>query len=204
MDFCPPQTRDSFQRLLPRLKRGQENWLISMGSDMHFKVNNYQILKCTYLTKWITSQLFLYKALQGNPRRAEAKLGKQREGKISLGNVLWFKFYKFNNWQLFFLLKPSKLLNVLMKWVINYPCINISDREHVNYYKCSIYQVLNMELHEELPSLYNSRIVFLVSAMSTLFASENIFHAETSKVVHTTGRKYKYIRDCIDESFLIN
>lgn len=61
-----------------------------------------------------------------------------------------------------------------------------------------------MELHEELPSLYNSRIVFLVSAMSTLFASENIFHAETSKVVHTTGRKYKYIRDCIDESFLIN
>ncbi|XP_021948533.1 myc box-dependent-interacting protein 1 isoform X2 [Folsomia candida] len=70
-------------------------------------------------------------ALQGNPRRAEAKLGKQREA-----------------------LEAAK----------------------------RTYEVLNMELHEELPSLYNSRIVFLVSAMSTLFASENIFHAETSKV----------------------
>ncbi|ODM96338.1 Amphiphysin [Orchesella cincta] len=44
------------------------------------------------------------------------------------------------------------------------------------------YEVLNSELHEELPALFNSRIVFLVSAMSTLFASEHIFHSESSKV----------------------
>jgi amphiphysin len=70
-------------------------------------------------------------ALQSNPRRAEAKLARQREN-----------------------LEAAK----------------------------RTYEVLNLELHEELPALYGSRIVFLVSAMSTLFASENIFHSETSKV----------------------
>jgi len=70
-------------------------------------------------------------ALQSNPRRAEAKLARQREN-----------------------LESAK----------------------------RTYEVLNHELHEELPGLYNSRIVFLVSAMSTLFASENIFHSESTKV----------------------
>ncbi|CAL8082875.1 unnamed protein product [Orchesella dallaii] len=70
-------------------------------------------------------------AMQSNPRRAEAKLARQRES-----------------------LEAAK----------------------------RTYEVLNSELHEELPALFNSRIVFLVSAMSTLFASEHIFHSESSKV----------------------
>jgi len=44
------------------------------------------------------------------------------------------------------------------------------------------YEVLNCELHDELPALYDSRILFLVTNMQTLFAAEEVFHSETSKV----------------------
>merc|ERR1712062_608818 len=44
------------------------------------------------------------------------------------------------------------------------------------------YEVLNSELHDELPGLHDSRILFLVTNMQTLFAAEEVFHSETSKV----------------------
>jgi len=44
------------------------------------------------------------------------------------------------------------------------------------------YEVLNSELHDELPALYDSRILFLVTNMQTLFAAEEVFHSETAKV----------------------
>jgi len=44
------------------------------------------------------------------------------------------------------------------------------------------YEMLNSELHDELPALYDSRILFLVTNMQTLFAAEEVFHSETSKV----------------------
>jgi len=44
------------------------------------------------------------------------------------------------------------------------------------------YEVLNSELHDELPNLHDSRILFLVANMQTLFAAEEVFHSETSKV----------------------
>uniref|UniRef100_U5EZH2 Putative amphiphysin n=1 Tax=Corethrella appendiculata TaxID=1370023 RepID=U5EZH2_9DIPT len=44
------------------------------------------------------------------------------------------------------------------------------------------YEVLNSELHDELPALFDSRILFLVTNLQTLFASEQMFHSETSKV----------------------
>jgi len=44
------------------------------------------------------------------------------------------------------------------------------------------YEVLNSELHDELPALYDSRVLFLVTNMQTLFAAEEVFHSETSKV----------------------
>lgn len=44
------------------------------------------------------------------------------------------------------------------------------------------YEVLNSELHDELPALYDSRILFLVDNLQTLFAAEQLFHSETSKV----------------------
>jgi len=43
------------------------------------------------------------------------------------------------------------------------------------------YEVLNSELHDELPALHDSRILFLVTNMQTLFAAEEVFHSETSK-----------------------
>merc|ERR1712079_295859 len=43
------------------------------------------------------------------------------------------------------------------------------------------YDVLNSELHDELPALHDSRILFLVTNMQTLFAAEEVFHSETSK-----------------------
>jgi amphiphysin len=51
------------------------------------------------------------------------------------------------------------------------------------------YEQLNSELHDELPALYDSRVLFLVTNLQTLFAAEQVFHAETSKVldsVHST------------------
>jgi hypothetical protein len=42
--------------------------------------------------------------------------------------------------------------------------------------------VLNSELHDELPALHDSRILFLVTNMQTLFAAEEVFHSETGKV----------------------
>ena len=45
------------------------------------------------------------------------------------------------------------------------------------------YEVLNSELHDELPALHDSRILFLVTNMQTLFAAEEVFHSETSKVM---------------------
>ena len=47
------------------------------------------------------------------------------------------------------------------------------------------YEMLNSELHDELPALYDSRVLFLVTNMQTLFAAEEVFHSETSKVTWT-------------------
>jgi len=44
------------------------------------------------------------------------------------------------------------------------------------------YELLNSELHDELPALFDSRVLFLVTNMQTLFAAEEVFHTETSKV----------------------
>lgn len=44
------------------------------------------------------------------------------------------------------------------------------------------YELLNSELHDELPALYDSRVLFLVTNMQTLFAAEEVFHTETAKV----------------------
>ncbi|XP_043221786.1 myc box-dependent-interacting protein 1-like isoform X9 [Amphibalanus amphitrite] len=44
------------------------------------------------------------------------------------------------------------------------------------------FEVMNNELYDELPALYDSRIPFLVSNMQTLFMAENNFHTEAAKV----------------------
>ena len=47
------------------------------------------------------------------------------------------------------------------------------------------YEILNSELHDELPALYDSRVLFLVTNMQTIYAAEEVFHGETSKVFYT-------------------
>ncbi|KAL1140096.1 hypothetical protein AAG570_000028, partial [Ranatra chinensis] len=44
------------------------------------------------------------------------------------------------------------------------------------------YDALNSELHDDLPALYHSRILFLVNSLQTMFSAEQVFHSETSKV----------------------
>ncbi|XP_021937612.1 myc box-dependent-interacting protein 1 isoform X3 [Zootermopsis nevadensis] len=44
------------------------------------------------------------------------------------------------------------------------------------------YELLNSELHDELPALHDSRVLFLVTNLQTLFSAEQVFHAETAKV----------------------
>lgn len=56
-------------------------------------------------------------------------------------------------------------------------------REHLDEAK-RLYEVLNKELHDELPALYDSRIAFLVSNLQSLFSAEAAFHGECTKV-HT-------------------
>lgn len=45
-----------------------------------------------------------------------------------------------------------------------------------------LYEILNKELHDELPALHDSRIPFLISSLQTLFSAETSFHAENSKL----------------------
>lgn len=49
------------------------------------------------------------------------------------------------------------------------------------------YEVLNSELHDELPALHDSRILFLVTNLQSLFNAEQVFHSETSKVKYLVG-----------------
>ncbi|XP_046982640.1 myc box-dependent-interacting protein 1 isoform X1 [Schistocerca americana] len=44
------------------------------------------------------------------------------------------------------------------------------------------YEMLNSELHDELPALYDSRVLFLVTNLQTFFAAEQVFHCESAKV----------------------
>jgi len=44
------------------------------------------------------------------------------------------------------------------------------------------YDILNSELHDEFPALYDSRILFLVTNLQSLFSAEQLFHAENAKV----------------------
>nr|CAD7567931.1 unnamed protein product [Timema californicum] len=70
------------------------------------------------------------------------------------------------------------------------------------------YEVLNSELHDELPALYDSRVLFLVTNLQTLFAAEQVFHGETAKattdnlpfgVLYRVKATYKYTREDVDE-----
>ncbi|GFW13568.1 amphiphysin [Trichonephila clavipes] len=45
-----------------------------------------------------------------------------------------------------------------------------------------LYEVINNELHDELPALYDSRISFLVTNLQTMFTSESQFHHENAKL----------------------
>jgi len=54
-------------------------------------------------------------------------------------------------------------------------------KEHMESAKRT-YEILNSELHDELPALHDSRLQFMVTSMQTLFASEEVFHNETAKV----------------------
>lgn len=56
------------------------------------------------------------------------------------------------------------------------------------------YEVLNTELHDELPALYDSRILFLVTNLQTLFASEQVFHNETQKVQWILWMRSDWVR----------
>ncbi|XP_045470828.1 myc box-dependent-interacting protein 1 isoform X1 [Harmonia axyridis] len=44
------------------------------------------------------------------------------------------------------------------------------------------YEILNSELHDELPALYDSRVLFLVTNLQSLFNAEQTFHFEAAKV----------------------
>ncbi|KAK9871141.1 hypothetical protein WA026_011423 [Henosepilachna vigintioctopunctata] len=44
------------------------------------------------------------------------------------------------------------------------------------------YEIMNSELHDELPALYDSRVLFLVTNLQSLFNAEHTFHSEASKI----------------------
>ncbi|KAF7278933.1 amphiphysin [Rhynchophorus ferrugineus] len=44
------------------------------------------------------------------------------------------------------------------------------------------YEMLNSELHDELPALYDSRVLFLVTNLQSLFNAEHTFHSESAKI----------------------
>uniref|UniRef100_A0AAR5P7K6 Endophilin-A n=1 Tax=Dendroctonus ponderosae TaxID=77166 RepID=A0AAR5P7K6_DENPD len=44
------------------------------------------------------------------------------------------------------------------------------------------YEILNSELHDELPALFDSRVLFQVTNLQTLFNAEHTFHSQSSKI----------------------
>jgi len=44
------------------------------------------------------------------------------------------------------------------------------------------FAVFNAELNEEMPALYDSRVLFYLTNLQTLFSAEQVFHSELSKV----------------------
>ena len=54
------------------------------------------------------------------------------------------------------------------------------------------YEILNSELHDELPALHDSRLLFTVTNMQTLFAAEEVFHTETAKVANTSAAEMQF------------
>lgn len=61
------------------------------------------------------------------------------------------------------------------------------------------YELLNSELHDELPALHDSRVLFLVTNLQTYFAAEQVFHAETSKVGSVQLQKnYNFFSDSLN------
>jgi len=55
------------------------------------------------------------------------------------------------------------------------------------------YEQLNSELHDELPALYDSRVLFLVTNLQTLFAAEQVFHTESAKVPYSPGSDFENV-----------
>lgn len=66
------------------------------------------------------------------------------------------------------------------------------------------YELLNSELHDELPALHDSRILFLVTNLQTLFASEQVFHNETSKVSRKINVFFWVVVGILGKCFLNN
>jgi BAR domain len=50
------------------------------------------------------------------------------------------------------------------------------------------FALFNAELNEELPALYESRVLFSITNLQTLFSAEQVFHSELSKVTASTRR----------------
>ena len=46
------------------------------------------------------------------------------------------------------------------------------------------FAVFNAELNEEMPALYDSRVLFYLTNLQTLFSAEQVFHSELSKVLN--------------------
>jgi len=56
------------------------------------------------------------------------------------------------------------------------------------------FDLINTELHDELPALYNSRVLFLITNLQPYFAAEQLFHNESSKVRPLyTSKTYLFI-----------
>lgn len=60
------------------------------------------------------------------------------------------------------------------------------------------FDLINTELHDELPALYNSRVLFLITNLQPYFAAEQLFHNESSKVRALFKKKKKKTSLCIN------
>ena len=66
------------------------------------------------------------------------------------------------------------------------------------------YEILNSELHDELPALHDSRLLFTVTNMQTLFAAEEVFHTETAKVANCAAEmQFKWMEAHVPLKFQV-
>uniref|UniRef100_A0A182WB69 Uncharacterized protein n=1 Tax=Anopheles minimus TaxID=112268 RepID=A0A182WB69_9DIPT len=151
--------------------------------DEHLTNFNRQHTCATRLQKEFSNYIRCVRAVQNASKSLMDAITEVYESQWTGSEVLYGQTKTIDTqYQQFSYKLADQVLKQLDTYALQFPEMKVTrGREQLEEAK-STYEVLNSELHDELPALYDSRILFLVTNLQTLFACEQQFHSETSKV----------------------